>query len=315
MLRLITTRVLLSIPLFAFVVAVVFTLLHFAPGDAAMAVAGGDGVSAAELEAVRERLGLNRPLYVQYFDYLGSVVRGDMGTSLTTTRSVSGEVFSKLPITLSLTAGALLVAVVVALPLGTIAAVRAGSIIDRFVTFTATLGISMPNFFVGLLLIVFVALPSGRFPTSGYTPLSEGVIPWFSSIALPSIALGAAVAAELARHLRASLRDVLERDYIRTARSRGLSGLKVVGKHGLKNAAIPVVTVLGLQLRTLVGGSVTVEAVFGLPGPGTLMIRAVFGRDYPMIMGVVLVTVVMVLFINLLVDISYGYFNPKVRST
>jgi peptide/nickel transport system permease protein len=224
-------------------------------------------------------------------------------------------VLSRMPVTLSVTFGSGVVALLIAIPAGTVAAIRADSPIDRIVTFGATLGVATPNFFLGLLLILFVALGTGLFPTSGYAPLGAGVGDWALHIVLPSIALGAAISAEIARHLRASLRDVLDQDYIRTARSKGLPAWKVVGKHGLKNAAIPVVTVLGLQITNLLSGSVVVEAVFGLPGLGNLLIRAVFSRDFPMIQGVMLITVLMVVVVNLLVDISYGYFNPKVRSS
>ncbi len=315
MLKLILSRLAWFVPLLVLVTSIVFLLIHLSPGDAAVVIAGSEGVTQEELQRIRVRLGLDQPLWVQYFTWMGGVVTGDLGTSLLSSRSVAGEVFSRMPVTLSLTMGSVLVALLIAIPAGTIAAVRADSLTDRLVTLGATLGVATPNFFLGLLLILFVALTTGLFPTSGYAAAGDGVGEWVRHLILPSIALGAAVAAEIARHLRASLRDVLDQDYIRTARSKGLPTWKVIGKHGLKNAAIPVVTVLGLQVSNLLSGSIVVEAVFGLPGLGNLLIRSVFSRDFPMIQGVMLITVLMVAVINLVVDISYGYFNPKVKSS
>lgn len=315
MIKLLVNRLIWFLPLIVLVTFIVFLLIHLSPGDAAVVIAGSEGVSQEELARIRARLGLDQPLHVQYLRWMGGMLTGDLGTSLLSSRSVAGEVFSRLPVTLSLTLGSIVVALLISIPAGTIAAIRADTIVDRIVTFGATLGVATPNFFLGLLLILFVALGTGLFPTSGYAELGQGVGDWALHIIVPSIALGAAISAEMARHLRASLRDVLDQDYIRTARSKGLPAWKVVGKHGLKNAAIPVVTVLGLQITNLLSGSVVVEAVFGLPGLGNLLIRSVFSRDFPMIQGVMLITVLMVVVVNLLVDISYGYFNPKVRSS
>lgn len=315
MAKLILQRLLWFGPLLLLVTAIVFLLVHFSPGDAAVVIAGSEGVSQEELARIRTRLGLDQPVYIQYLQWMGGVLIGDLGNSLLSSRSVAEEVFSRLPVTLSLTFGSVIVALLIAIPAGTMAAVHADSLVDRLVTLGATLGVATPNFFLGLLLILFVALSTGLFPTSGYAPLDEGLGQWLRHLILPSVALGAAVSAEIARHLRASLRDVLDQDYIRTARSKGLPAWKVIGKHGLKNAAIPVVTVLGLQVANLLSGSIVVEAVFGLPGLGNLLIRSVFSRDFPMIQGVMLITVLMVAIINLIVDISYGYFNPKVKSS
>ena len=315
MVKLILNRLAWSLPLLVLVSLIVFMLIHLSPSDAAVVIAGSEGISQEELARIRERLGLNDPLHVQYLNGMSSVLGGDLGTSLLSSRSVADEVLSRLPVTFSLTLGSVIVALLIALPAGTIAAIRADTTVDRLVTLGATLGVATPNFFLGLLLVLFVALGTGLFPTSGYAPLGDGIGSWALHLVLPPIALGAAVSAEVARHLRASLRDVLDQDYIRTARSKGLPAWKVVGKHGLKNAAIPVVTVLGLQVTNLLSGTVVVEAVFGLPGLGNLLIRSVFSRDFPMIQGVMLITVVIVVVINLIVDISYGYFNPKVRSS
>jgi peptide/nickel transport system permease protein len=205
------------------------------------------------------------------------------------------------------------VALLIAVPAGIIAAVHRGRWPDRAATLFASVGISLPNFWVGILLIIAFALMFPIFPAVGYTPISEGIGAWAHNLVLPGVTLGTAVAAEITRQLRGSLYDVLQQDFIRTARANGLRGSTVIAKHGLKNAAVPVVTVIGFQIGFLLGGSVIVERVFGLPGLGDLAIRAVLQRDIPMIQGIVVGTAVVVMLVNLAVDLSYGYLNPKVR--
>lgn len=305
-------RILSALPTLILVSVLVFALVQLSPGDPAVVAAGPDA-SAEQVAAVREQLGLNAPVFEQYFSWAGGALTGDLGNSILSGYGVVASIGQRLPVTLSLALLSIVVALVVAVPLGTIAAVKSGSWLDRLVIVVTSAGIALPSFAVGLLLIYLFSLKLSWFPATGYTPIEESPARWFRGLLLPSIALGLAVAAELARHLRASLRDVLQSDYVRTARAKGLGTWKVLAKHGLKHAAIPVVTVLGLQISHLLGGAIVVEQVFGLPGVGSLAVRAVFTRDYPVIQGVALLAAMVVIVINILVDLSYSYFNPRIR--
>ena len=305
-------RIVGTIPILILVGLITFLLIHLTPGDPA-AVVAGENASLEAIEAARHRLGLDQPFLVQFWHWLVGVSTGDLGTSFTSGRPVTSLIFNRLPITLSLTAGATLVGLGIAVPLGVFAAMNRGSWLDRVTIFTTSLGIAAPEFFIGLLLVLVVALHFGWLPATGYIPFSEDPVEWVARLTLPSITLGVGVAAELARQVRGSMIDVLSRDYIQTARAKGLSTLSIIVKHGLKNAAIPVVTVLGLQIRRLLGGAVIVEQIFAMNGVGSLAVRAVFLRDLPVLLGVALITAIVVLFVNLLVDMSYGYFDPKVR--
>jgi len=305
-------RILMIVPLLFLVSLGVFALVLMIPGDPAITIAG-ENATEEQIEATRERLGLNDPVLVQYVGWAGSAVQGDLGTSLFSNESVSGAILARFPVTIALTVAAMLVALLIAVPAGIVAAVHRGRWPDRAATLFASVGISLPNFWVGILLIIAFALMFPIFPAVGYTPLSEGVGAWAHNLVLPGLTLGTAAAAEITRQLRGSLHDVMQQDFIRTARANGLRGSTVIAKHGLKNAAVPVVTVIGFQIGFLLGGSVIVERVFGLPGLGDLAIRAVLQRDIPMIQGIVVVTAVVVMLVNLAVDLSYGYLNPKVR--
>jgi peptide/nickel transport system permease protein len=305
-------RVLMMVPLLFLVSLGVFALVLLIPGDPAITIAG-ENATEAEIEATRERLGFNDPVIVQYLAWAGSALTGDLGTSLFSNESVTGAILGRFPVTISVATAAMTVALLIAVPAGIIAAVHRGRWPDRLATLLASIGISMPNFWVGILLIIVLALMFPIFPAVGYTPMAEGVGAWAWGLVLPGITLGTTVAAEITRQLRGSLYDVMQQDYIRTARANGLRGGVIIAKHGLKNAAVPVVTVIGFQVGFLLGGSVIVERVFGLPGLGDLAIRAVLQRDIPMIQGIVVVTALVVMLINLAVDLSYGYLNPKVR--
>ena len=305
-------RIVSTIPILALVGLITFLLIHLTPGDPA-AVVAGDNASQEAIEAARHRLGLDQPFLVQFWHWLHGVITGDLGTSFTSGRPVLELIFDRLPITLSLTAGSTLVGLGIAVPLGVLAAIRRGTWIDRVTIFTTSLGIAAPEFFIGLILVLVVALNFGWLPATGYIPFADDPLEWFLRLVLPSVTLGVGVAAELARQVRGAMIDVLSRDYIQTARAKGLSALSIIVKHGLKNAAIPVVTVLGLQIRRLLGGAVIVEQIFAMNGVGSLAVRAVFLRDLPVLLGVALITAVVVLFVNLLVDMSYSYFDPKVR--
>lgn len=306
-------RLISTIPMLVMVGLITFLLIHITPGDPA-AVVAGENASQEAIEAARQRLGLDLPFLVQFWRWLVAVLHGDLGTSFTSGKPVTELIFNRMPITLSLTAGATLIGLLIAVPLGVFAATKRGSWLDKSTIFGTSLGIAAPEFFIGLLLVLLVALEFGWLPATGYIPFEDDPVEWARRLILPSITLGLGVAAELARQVRGAMIDVLSRDYIQTARAKGLSNYAIVIKHGLKNAAIPVVTVLGLQIRRLLGGTVIVEQVFAMNGVGSLAVRAVFLRDLPVLLGVALTTAVIVLIVNLLVDLSYGYFDPKVRA-
>lgn len=313
MLKLIGNRLLATIPLLLIVSVMVFSIVHLVPGDPAITILGENSTPERVAET-RERLGLDDPILEQYGRWLSGAVRGDLGTSLFTSEPVSEALADRIPITLSLTAVSLVVAMLIGVTAGIVAAAKRGTFIDRLATLGASLGVAVPNYWLGSILIVTLALGRDWFPATGYTPPSESVVDWLRGLFLPAIALGSAAAAEIARQLRASLVDVLQQDYIRTARAKGMGRWLVIGKHGLKNAAMPLVTVIGFQVTVLLGGSVIVEQIFGIPGLGSLAVRKVLEQDIPVVQGIVLVSVLIVVIVNLLVDITYGWLNPKVRA-
>lgn len=294
------------------VTLVVFVLMQLAPGDAADVVAG-EQATTEQVDAARQNLGLNRPLVVQYADWLGGAVHGDFGDSLFTGRSVTGSISDALPATLSITLAAMLLAAVLGVAAGAFAGLKQGSWIDRLVSLLATVGVAMPSYWVGLLLVALFALSNPWLPATGYVAFTESPTEWLRHIVMPSLALGLATVAEVARQTRGGVVDVLAKPYIRAARARGARGGRLVRRHVLRNAAIPVVTVFGLQAARLLGGVVVVEAVFGIPGLGTLAVNAVFRQDYPVIQAYVVLVALVVIVLNLLVDTSYGWINPRVR--
>ena len=313
MAQLVIRRLLALIPMVFLVSLMVFALVLLIPGDPAITISG-ENATEAQIEATRERLGLNDPVLVQYGRWAGNAIQGDLGTSLFSSRSVTGAIAERFPVTLTLTAAALVVALIIAIPAGILAAMNRGSWIDRAATLGASAGVAMPNFWIGLVLIIMFALWNPWLPALGYVPITEDPADSIKHLILPALTLGTSAAAETTRQLRSALSDVLHQDYIRTAKAKGLRGRAVIVRHALKNAAVPVITVVGLQVSLLLGGSVIVEQVFGIPGLGQLAIRAVLERDIPMIQGVVVVTTVVVLLMNLLVDLAYGWLNPKVRA-
>ena len=290
-----------------------FALIQLLPGDAAQVIAG-EYATVEDVERIRHELGFDLPLLEQYGRWLGQVLSGDFGTSLHSGRSVVSLIAEAAPATLSLTALAIVIAVLVGVTSGLIAAVRQGSRLDRGITMLATLGIAMPSFWVLMLLLLPFTVMNRVLPATGYAPISDGVGPWLSHIILPATALGLATGAELARHTRGCVADVLARPYIRTARARGATGSWLVRRHVLRNSAIPVVTVLGLQVGRLLGGSIVVESVAGIAGLGTLAIQSILQRDYVTIQGYVLFSAIIVVVANLAVDLLYGWINPKVRA-
>lgn len=312
MLRYIAGRVMVAIPMLLIVGFCVFILLDLAPGDAASRVAG-ETATPEEIELVRERLGLDENVLVRYGEWLGDAAQGDLGRSLTTPQDVTDAISSRLPITASLALIAILMTLVVAIPLGVLAALRPNSLLDRAVTAIAALSMAVPPFVVGLVLVLLFAVKWQVLPATGYHAFADDPVEWLKHLILPAIAVAAIPTAELARQLRGSLVDALGNDYVRTARAKGMRERTVVFKHALKNAAIPVITVFGLQIGRVLAGSVTVEFIFVLPGFGRLAYDSVVGRDVPMIQGVVMTSALVVITVNLLVDISYGFLNPRLR--
>ncbi|MEU6700554.1 ABC transporter permease [Pseudonocardia sp. NPDC046786] len=290
-----------------------FLMVQLIPGDPAEVIAG-DNASVADVDRIREQLGLDRPVYEQYLSWLGGVLRGDLGNSLFTNQPVTEAILDVAPPTLALTLTAIVLALLLGVGTGVIAGLRQGSWIDRAVSTLATLGIAMPSFWVAMLLVSVFALTLRWLPATTYVPLDRGFGTWLSHILIPATALGLATAAELARHTRGCVADVLARPYIRTARARGASTPHLIGRHVLRNAAIPVVTVLGLQTSRLIGGTIVVEAVVGISGLGSLAVNSVLQRDYPVIQGYVLFCALVVVVVNLVVDLAYGWINPKVRA-
>ena len=286
------------------VLCLVFLLIHLVPGDP-VEVMLGESARPADREALRASLGLDQPLLTQFTQYLGQVVQLDFGTSLHSKRPIVDILAERLPATLELAIAALFVAIVIAFPLGVIAAVRKDSGWDHGAMAVSLLGVSIPNFLMGPLLILFFAVGLGWFPVSG----REGL----SSLILPAITLGTAMAAILSRMVRATLLEVLDEDYIRTARAKGLSPRVVIWRHALRNALLPVITLLGLQLGALLAGAVITEAVFSWPGIGQLIIEAIQGRDYPVVQACVLLISLSYVVVNTLTDLAYGWFDPRVR--
>lgn len=310
--RLVVRRLLSLVPLLFVVSILVFGLIVLLPGDRARAIAGDDA-TPEQVAQVRESLGLDRPVVVQYGHWVSQVARGDMGTSVFVNYKVTDAIRSRAPVTVSLIGVGLALSLLVGISLGTLAGARPGSRLDRLVTLGSAGGVAIPNFWLGLLLLLLFTSVFTWLPATGYVGLATSPVEWLRHLALPAITLGAAGAAEIVFQTRAGVAGVLQQDYIRTLRSTGLPERTIVAKHALKNAMVPVVTVAGLQISRLFGFSVIVERVFGLPGIGSLAVEAVFKRDVPVIQGVVLIVTVVILLTNLLVDVSYGWFNPKMR--
>ncbi|MFP5069856.1 ABC transporter permease [Pseudonocardia nantongensis] len=307
-------RLAVAVPMLVVVSFCVFSLIVLVPGDPAVSLAG-ENPDPEQIQAVRERLGLDDPFLVQFWNWFTGVRQGDLGESLFSSQSVAGAVLARLPTTLSLAGLSLAVALLLGVSVGVLAAMRPGTWVDRLATFGASLGIAVPYFWVAMLLVLLLAINVSIFPAVGYIPLSENPWQWFLHLVLPASALGLAPAAVIARQTRAAMTGVLGEDYVRTGVAKGLPPSRVVGKHALKNAAVPVVTAFGLEASRLIGGTVVIEQLFALPGLGNLAYSSVFARDVPMVQGVLLTVAALVLLINLLIDLSYGYFNPRIRQS
>jgi peptide/nickel transport system permease protein len=305
-------RLLATIPVMAVVAIVVFLLLHLTPGDPA-AIIAGDYARPEDIARIRANLGLDQPLHIQFFSWVGNVLRGDLGTSIFSNLPVTKLIGQRLEPTVALSISTIIFAIIVAIPIGVIAAWRAGSWLDRCVMGFAVLGFSVPVFVVGYVLMYIFSLKLGWFPVQGYKPISEGFGPFLRSIALPTLALGIVYIALIARITRASVLEVLTEDYIRTAKAKGLGNTGLLLQHALRNSAVPIVTIIGIGIALLIGGVVVTESVFNIPGLGRLTIDAVLRRDYPIIQGVILVFSGVYVFVNLLIDILYTLLDPRIR--
>jgi peptide/nickel transport system permease protein len=305
-------RLLATIPVLAIVAVLVFALLHLTPGDPAVVLAG-DYATPEQVAAIRAHLGLDRPMLAQFWTWSTHILRGDLGVSIFSGQPVALLITQRIEPTLVLTLVTVLLAVAIALPLGVLAAYRAGSGLDRFVMSVAVAGYSTPVFVVGYLLVYVFALTLDWFPTQGYTPLSAGLLPCLRSVALPAVTLAFLYMGLIARVTRASVLEVLAEDYVRTAHAKGLTQREVLVRHALKNAAVPIVTVIGIGIAALLGGVVVTETVFNLPGLGRLAADAISRRDYPIVQGLILLFAATYAAINLLVDMSYLLFDPRIR--
>jgi len=305
-------RILATIPVMAIVALFVFSLLYIAPGDPA-AIIAGDQATPADVERIRESLGLDRPFVVRFGDWLWHILHGDLGVSIFTNLPVTHMIAQRIQPTLSLLVLTLTFAICIAIPMGVVAAWKHGRAVDRAVMVVAVLGFSVPVFVVGYVLAYSFALQLDLLPVQGYTPIENGFWPWLRSLILPTITLGSAFVALLARITRATMVDVLSQDYVRTAKAKGVGQRALLFVHALKNSAVPIVTIIGLGFAGLLGGAVVTESVFAIPGVGRLVVDAILRRDYPVIQGVVLMTSFLYVLVNLAVDLLYTVFDPRIR--
>ena len=313
MIEFLVRRVLVLVPVLFVMSIIVFGLLRLIPGDPVDVMMGSDQVDAETRQALRHELGLDLSLPHQYLRWLGRVGRGDLGRSVRNRESVVALIADKLPKTLLLATASALVALMVALPLGILAAVRRNSAADYAAMVFALLGVSVPNFWLGILFVLAFAVGLGWLPSQGYASLIVHPGQALQYLVLPALTLGLAMAGVVTRMVRSSVLEAIGQDYVRTARAKGLSERGVVWKHALKNALIPTVTVVGLQFGTLLGGAVVVEQVFSWPGIGWLVVHSIFARDYPVVQGVTLVVGVLFVVINTTVDVLYSVLDPRVR--
>lgn len=312
MLRYTLNRLLATIPVMGVVALFVFSLLYISPGDPA-AVIAGDIATEEDIARIRAQLGLDQPYLVRFGGWLADLARGDLGTSIFTKLPVSTLIAQRIEPTLALTVCTLIIAVSLAVPLGVLAAARAGGWLDRAVMAVSVLGFSVPVFVIAYGLILLFAVQLDWLPVQGYRSLKEGFVPFIRHMILPSVALGIVYMALIARITRATMLDVLAQDYVRTANAKGLAPGTVLTRHALKNAAVPIVTIIGIGVALLIGGVVVTETVFAIPGLGRLTVDAVLRRDYPIIQGVTLLFSAVYVLVNLLVDLSYSLFDPRIR--
>ncbi len=304
MTRFLVRRLLLTIPVIAGVATLVFSLIHLVPGDPVRAMLG-DSASQADIAEMRGRLGLDRPLYIQYGHFMKGAAMGDLGTSLRTDQPVAALILDRIPATFELALAAMLASLVIAVPLGIIAAVKRGTAVDHAATTLALIGMSIPNFWLGPLLAIIFSVELGWLPVSGRGS--------FANLILPAVTLGAPLAAIMARMTRASLIEELGEPYVLAARARGVSRARAVLKHAFRNSLIPIVTVLGLQFGSVLTGAVITETIFAWPGIGRLLIQSINARDYPAVQGCILLIAITYVSVNVIVDVAYGFLDPRIR--
>ena len=312
MARFIVVRLVNSIPVLLIVSLVSFSIMQMVPGDPASIMAGPQA-TPREVEEMRQALGLNKPFLDQLLIWYGNLLQGDLGRSILLGRSVGQAIGERLGITLALAFFGFAITLAIAVPAGVFAALKQNSWADQLVMTLALAGVSLPNFWLGLMLIVLFSVVLELLPAGGYVPIADGLWPWFASLILPSFSLALLQVGLLARITRSAMLEVLRQDYIRTARAKGLARVFVVGKHALKNALVPVITVVGIIFSLLLSGSVVIETVYSLPGLGRLLATSILSRDYPVIQGGLLVTAAMFVFVNLAVDVLYALIDPRLR--
>lgn len=312
MLTFVVKRILSAVPVLIMVAVIVFLVLRLSPGDPALMIAG-PSATEDQLQALRESMGLTKPLLQQLFLWIGQILSGDFGVSLISGKPVTELILDRFGPTLALSLSTIVLAVVVAIPLGVLAAWQQGKWIDRLVMAGSVLGFSVPVFIIGYILILIFARGLGWFPVQGYKPLSDGFGPFAIRLVLPSVALSFPYIALIARIVRTNVIEVMGEDYIRTARAKGLTEGGVLMDHALGNAAVPIVTIIGVSIAMLIGGVVVTESVFNIPGLGRLVLESVLARDYTVIQTVILLFSTIYVFINLAVDLLYGLFDPRIR--
>jgi len=305
-------RILATIPVMLIVAFIVFSLLYLTPGDPA-AVIAGEHATAEDIARIRANLGLNDPFLLRFGSWITSIMQFDLGTSLLTNMPVSQMIGQRIEPTLSLMLPTLILAVCIAVPLGVIAAWRAGTKVDHFITVFAVLGFSVPVFVVGYALVWSFSLKLGWLPVQGYAPIGQGVSRWFQHLVLPCLTLSSAYIALITRITRTAVLEVLQQDYIRTAEAKGVGRRAILFVHALKNASVPIITVIGIGVALLIGGAVVTESVFAIPGLGRLTMESIMRRDYPVIQAIVLLFSISYVLVNLLIDIAYTFVDPRIR--
>jgi peptide/nickel transport system permease protein len=314
MLRYVLRRLIVMVPVLLVISLVTFALMSIVIGDPVLLILGQETAADEQtIERMRADLGLDRPLPVQYVDWLSHVARGDLGQSMRSPVPVSQTIIDRLPVTLELTLLTLVLSLSIALPLGIVAALRPGSLVDVAISAMASIGLSIPNFWLGILLIYAFALKLGWLPSGGFVRFTEDPLQNLKLMILPTMTLSTAYIGSQARYMRSAMLDVLGQDYVRTARAKGLAERTVIWAHAARNALMPVITIVGLELAGLFGGAVVTETIFSLPGIGTLLVQSVFGRDVTMVQGIVLFITLAVVLVNLVTDLAYALVDPRIR--
>lgn len=306
-------KVLSIIPLLLLVSVILFVLINLLPGDAAMGMVT-EGASEDYVNRVRAEMGLDKPPVTRYFDWLIGIFRGDLGKSLISNQLVSVKIAQRLPVTLEITFVAMVISILIAVPLGVLSAVRRGSIFDTIGSFVSMLGIAMPPFWLGMLLVLLFSVTLNALPASGFVSFAQDPLQNLRCVIMPAASIGVAFAATVMRQTRSALLEVMQQDYVTTAYAKGLKGRVVIWKHALRNALIPVVTVITMQIGRLIGGAVVTETVFALPGIGREIVDAILSRDYPVVMGMILVVAALVVVTNTLVDVLYILIDPRIST-